>query len=95
MTMITLELPDGLAQKLQQLNQAELIDTLEKFLVSHEKIIRMNLLPPAPLPKQTFKISREAWYQQLLKISTWDEETVRNIEGAREYINQWQPKTFS
>lgn len=94
MTTITLELPDELAQKIQQLNQAELIEALENALVSREET-QMRLLPPAPLPERTFKISREDWYQRLLKISAWDEETLRDIEEAREYVDQWQPKIFS
>lgn len=94
MTTITLELPDELVQKLQQLDQAELVDTLEKALVGRERS-HLKVLPPAPLPKKSFKISREAWYHQLMRISVWDDETLHEIEDARDYINQWQPKTFS
>jgi len=94
MTMVTLELPDELAQKLQQLNQTELIDALEKALTSSKKT-QMTLLPSSPLPEKTFKISREEWYERLTQISVWDEETLRDIEEAKEYINQWQPQTFS
>lgn len=93
MTKITLELPSELAQKLQQLDQAELVNTLEKALGSREQIT-MKLLPAASLPEKTFKISREAWCQQLLTIPAWDEKSIRDIEEARDYINQWQPKTF-
>lgn len=94
MTTITLELPDELAKKIEQLDQTELIEALEKALVSRDKE-QMDLLPSTPLPEKTFKISREEWYQRLLKISAWDEETLRDIEAARGYIDQWQPKTFS
>ena len=93
MTKIILELPPELAQKLQQLDQTELVDTLEKALDRREKT-PMKLLPAAPLPEKSFKISREAWRQQLLEMPAWDEETLRSIEKAREYINQWQAKTF-
>lgn len=94
MTTVTLELPEELAQKLEQLDQAEIIEALEKALVSHKEE-RMKIFPSAPLPEKTFKISREAWHQRLLKISAWDQETLHDIEAAKEYIDQWQPKTFS
>jgi hypothetical protein len=52
------------------------------------------LLPSTPLPEFKPPISKEEWKKQLLTISQWTEEEISEIEKAREYVNQWQPKAF-
>ncbi len=49
---------------------------------------RIVIQPKSPLPVQ----EHEKWRQSLLTIPAWSEEEILEIEQAREYINQWQPR---
>jgi len=57
---------------------------------SHEMI----LVPQVPLPEPIDNLSKEERKKRLLTISQWTEEEISEIEKAREYVNQWQPKAF-
>ncbi len=95
MTTITLDVPDDMAQRLQQLDPTQLITVLQRVL-SDEELDNppMKLLPAVPLPEPEFDISLEAWQAQLLTISAWSDEEIAEIEQARAYLSQWQPKEF-
>lgn len=44
---------------------------------------------------ETTKIPVTEWQKELLTISAWTEDEIHEIEKAREFINQWNPKQFS
>ncbi len=88
MATVTLSVPDDLAQKLQQVDLNTLIETLRKVLDSAQ-------IPAGQshrLPEPVFQISKAEWKKRLLNISAWSEEELAEIEQAREYLNQWQPR---
>lgn len=82
MTTITLEVPDDLAQKLQQFNPATMIGILKQVIVQYH--------PDTPLLDT--QSERERWRQSLLTMPAWSEKEISEIEQAREYVNQWQPR---
>ncbi|MBE7471355.1 MAG: hypothetical protein DPW09_20860 [Anaerolineae bacterium] len=88
MATITLSVPDDLAQKLQQVDQNMFMEALRKVLDSPQITASQNPL----LPEANFQISKEEWKKRLLRISAWSDEEVAEIERAREYLNQWQPR---
>ncbi len=98
MTTITMELPDGLAKKLQAIGKETLTGFLEQALADYDlapaKKSVFQRLPVAPFPNAEFDISLEDWKQDLLAIPTWSDDDIEAIEKARDYINQWQPQTF-
>lgn len=43
-------------------------------------------------PAESFQ---KKWKNELLTISVWSDEAIKAIHEAREFVNQWTPKSFS
>ncbi len=122
MTTVTLDLPDELAQRLQQIDGETLIILLQRILPppqtadefwtedddktdlqdedSEDREFVMlpplipegdfELVPPKTLPEPKARtISKEEWRKKLLAMPPLDEDSIREMEQAREYINVW------
>ncbi len=66
MTIITLEVPDDLAQKLQQFNPATLVGILKQVIIAYH--------PDIPLSDT--QSEHEKWRLSLLTMSAWSEEEI-------------------
>ncbi len=38
---------------------------------------------------------QEDWKKKLLSTSVWTDAEIQGVQEARNFINQWQPKSFS
>ncbi len=56
---------------------------------------RKIIKPSRRVRPKRHKVDPQKWEQALLAMSAWTEEEIQEIEKAREYINQWQPRQFA
>lgn len=90
MTIITLELPDELANQLQGFNLLEILKLGLAAKQQADNKEELELLPPGKLPPFEPAMPHEEWQEFLLTVSCWTAEELREIEEAREYTNQWR-----
>ncbi|MCB1194502.1 MAG: hypothetical protein KDK90_28980 [Leptospiraceae bacterium] len=92
MKTITLNIPDEIAQ---DLNNVDLVEIFKMGLALYKTKEKFELLPIKININDNKKIDTQKWKQELLKMSVWTEEEIQEIENARDYINQWKPKQFA
>lgn len=90
MKTIVLDVPDEVIHELQNIDLLEIIKIGLAFYKTKISIESKSSLLSIHNPE----VDKKKWTQELLKISTWTEKEIKEIEKSRNYINQWKPRQF-